>query len=80
MHNVTHVDKFDPDLIFDQIGILLSQNRLYREQLNHINKRIDEEANEKLLWRESSEFWEAQAEFFKERLEDIKNEEIKYAI
>lgn len=80
MQNVTQVDKFDPDLIFDQIGIMVAQNRMLREQLTHITKRVDEESNEKLLWRESSEFWQAQAEFFKDRLDDIKNEEINYAI
>lgn len=78
--NIAQVDKFDPDLIFDQIGILVAQNRLLREQLLHVNKRIDEEATEKLLWRESAEYWQIQAEFFIERLQELKTEGMIYAI
>lgn len=81
MYNIAQNDKFDPDLIFDQIGILVAQNRMLREQLTHLTKRIDEEASEKLMWRESSEYWQFQAEFFAEKLNETQQEkEFIYAI
>lgn len=46
------------------------------EQMLHLSKRLEEEGREKLVWRESAEFWEAQAMYFKEQLLEVQNDAI----
>lgn len=60
-----------PDNLYDSVVRQDVQIKMLMSQLKHLNRRIEEEVNEKLMWRESAEFWEAQAEFFKERAEEI---------
>ncbi len=74
LQKLTNLHDLNLDQVMHYLDNIIVQNHMLIEQLKHINRRIEEEVNEKLVWRESAEFWEAQAEFFKDRYEDFKVE------